>query len=74
MPHRRAKSLPDPKACPAQGDWGQVFPLAWFDAAREKFLWSAGSQSMDPGSETDTISEFIAAVSQAMAKAGYPPP
>ena len=44
-----------------------------YDAAREKLLWSARSQTMDPNSEKTTINEVIAAMTQALADARFLP-
>ncbi|WP_236848783.1 hypothetical protein [Candidatus Thiodictyon syntrophicum] len=44
-----------------------------YDAARQKLVWSTRSETMDPGSETTTIKDVIAAVTQGLAAAGYLP-
>ncbi|HYN76634.1 MAG TPA: hypothetical protein VES73_02435 [Lamprocystis sp. (in: g-proteobacteria)] len=44
-----------------------------YDTAREKLLWSARSQTMDPGSEDTTIKEVIAATTKGLAEAGFLP-
>ena len=44
-----------------------------YDTARQRLIWSTRSETMDPGSETTTIKEVIAAVIQGLAKAGYLP-
>jgi hypothetical protein len=44
-----------------------------YDAARGKLVWSARSQTMDPGSEKTTINEVIATVTRGLAQAGFLP-
>ncbi len=44
-----------------------------YDARRESLVWSGRSETMDPGSESTTIAEVIAAVIAALGEAGYMP-
>ena len=44
-----------------------------YDVPRQKLVWSARSQTMDPGSEKTTINEVIAAVTRGLAEAGFLP-
>ena len=44
-----------------------------YDAARQRLVWSARSQTMDPAAEKPTIKEVIATVVDGMAAAGFLP-
>lgn len=44
-----------------------------YDAPREKLVWSARSETMDPGSEKTTIRQVIASAIKRLAEAGYLP-